>query len=109
VTKVASGCAISLQDVTKWQGARRDGSPAKSYTGTAASCVSNACLSVRRRVPHDETSWRAGCRKIGTSGSMSKDGKRGDCLGLKLPRPSLTLPSRHPKTGDRSWDLHQMA
>ena len=31
--------------------------------------------------------------EIGTSGSMSGDGKRSDCLRLKPPRPSSTLPA----------------
>jgi hypothetical protein len=30
--------------------------------------------------------------EIGTSGSMSGDGKRGDAAWPKLPRPSSTLP-----------------
>ena len=33
--------------------------------------------------------------EIGTSGSMSGDGKRGVAERPKLPRPSSTLPSRH--------------
>ena len=33
--------------------------------------------------------------EIGTSGSMSGDGKRGVAAWPKLPRPSSTLPSRH--------------
>ena len=33
--------------------------------------------------------------EIGTSGSMSGDGKRGVAEWPKLPRPSSTLPSRH--------------
>jgi len=32
--------------------------------------------------------------EIGTSGSMSGDGKRGVAEWPKLPRPSSTLPSR---------------
>jgi hypothetical protein len=33
--------------------------------------------------------------EIGTSGSMSGDGKRGVAEWPKLPRPSSTLPKRH--------------
>jgi hypothetical protein len=33
--------------------------------------------------------------EIGTSGSMSEDGKRGVAKWPKLPRLSSTLPSRH--------------
>jgi hypothetical protein len=33
--------------------------------------------------------------EIGTSGSMSGDGKRSAAAWPKLPRPSSTLPSRH--------------
>ena len=34
--------------------------------------------------------------EIGTSGSMSGDGKRSVAAWPKLPRPSSTLPDRHP-------------
>jgi len=40
--------------------------------------------------------------EIGTSGSMSGDGKRSDCHRLKPPRPSSTL--RVPRKGtDNQW------
>jgi len=40
--------------------------------------------------------------EIGTSGSMSGDGKRGVAERPKLPRPSSTLPSR---TSNRRWPM----
>ena len=39
--------------------------------------------------------------EIGTSGSMSGDGKRGVAEWPKLPRPSSTLPSRQTMWGNK--------
>jgi hypothetical protein len=43
-------------------------------------------------VPCDENQSESRMPEIGTSGSMSGDGKRGVAESPKLPRPSSTLP-----------------
>jgi hypothetical protein len=46
--------------------------------------------------------------EIGTSGSMSGDGKRGVAEWPKLPRPSSTLPApafRYPAIAVESWNV----
>ena len=58
-----SACATSSPDGTRWQGAGPNGSPATWSMENAACCASNACRSLPRRVPHDEASRRAGCRR----------------------------------------------
>ncbi len=60
--------------------------------GNAGFCASNADHSTHRCVPCDENQSVSRMPEIGTSGSMSGDGKRGVAEGPKLPRPSSTLP-----------------
>src|SRR6202007_2745235 len=61
--------------------------------GNRGSCASNADHSTHRCVPCDENQSESRMPEIGTSGSMSGDGKRGVAEWPKLPRPSSTLPS----------------
>src|SRR6201993_647210 len=58
-----SAYETSLPDGTRWQGAAHGGSLLKLSTENAASCVSNVCPGLQRRMPRDETGRRAGCRK----------------------------------------------
>src|ERR1700758_1173797 len=90
-----SACATSSPDGTKWQGAGPNASPVTWSMGNAGSCASNACHSTHRCVPCDENQSETRMPEIGTSGSMSGDGKRGVAEWPKLPRPSSTLPKRH--------------
>src|ERR1700720_1397955 len=49
---------------------------------------------MHRRVLCDENQSESRMPEIGTSGSMSGDGKRSVATWPKLPRPSSTLPKR---------------
>jgi hypothetical protein len=81
------GCETSSPDGTKWALAAVAGSLGALCLEKSACCKWHASTMDRDRQLYNEVNWRAGCRKIGTSGSMSGDGKRG--VGH---RPQATAP-----------------